>query len=187
MIVANDIRPGMVIEMDDKLYSCIEFQHVKPGKGSAFVRIKFKHFSTGAIIDKTLRPEDKFHLVKVFKRGMLFLYKSQDTYTFMDNENYEQIEVSKEHVGTAAGYLKENMEVNILIRDDTDTVIGVELPTAVNLKVTETEPGVKGDTVSGGVKPATLETGITIQVPLFINIGDVIRVDTRTGEYIERI
>ncbi|MBU0701609.1 elongation factor P [bacterium] len=186
MVAANDVRPGMIIEMDNGLYICVEFQHVKPGKGGAFVKAKFKNFYTGSVADKTLRPEEKFHLVKIFKRNVSFLYQSQDNYVFMDSESYEQVEVSRDKVGTAAGFMKENDEVCLLVRDDTGEVMGVELPTAVNLTITETEPGFKGNTVTGATKAATMETGIVVQVPLFVNVGEVIRVDTRTKEYIER-
>ena len=186
MIVANDIRPGMIVEMDNGLYICTEFQHVKPGKGGAFVKAKFKNFHIGSVVDKTLRPEEKFHLVKIFKRNVSFLYQSQDNYVFMDNDSYEQVEVSQDKVGTAAGFLKENNEVSLLARDDTGEIMGIELPTTVNLTVTETDPGFKGNTVTGATKSATMETGIVIQVPLFVNVNDVIRVDTRTSSYIER-
>ncbi|MBI4777588.1 elongation factor P [Candidatus Desantisbacteria bacterium] len=186
MIVANDIRPGMIVEMDNGLYTCTEFQHVKPGKGGAFVKAKFKNFHIGSVVDKTLRPEEKFHLVRISKRNVNFLYQSQDNYVFMDNDSYEQIEVSQDKIGTAAGFLKENNEVSLLAREDTGEVMGIELPTAVNLMITETDPGFKGNTVTGATKPATMETGIIIQVPLFVNVGEVIRVDTRTNAYIER-
>ena len=186
MIAANDVRPGMIVEMDNGLYTCTDFQHVKPGKGGAFVKAKFKNFYTGSIVDKTLRPEEKFHLVKIFKKNVSFLYQSQDNYVFMDSDSYEQVEVSRDKVGSATGFLKENDDVCLLSRDDTGEVMGVELPTAVNLTVTETDHGFKGNTVSGATKPATMETGLSILVPLFINVGDVLRVDTRTSEYIER-
>ncbi len=186
MIAANDIRPGMIVEMDNTLFTCTDFQHVKPGKGGAFVKAKFKNFHIGSIVEKTLRPEEKFHLVKVFKRNVSFLYQSQDNYTFMDSDSYEQIEVPQNKVGDAAGFLKENDEASLLARDDTGEIMGIELPTTVNLRVTETDPGFKGNTVTGATKPATMETGIVVQVPLFVNVDDLIRVDTRTKTYIER-
>jgi elongation factor P len=185
MILANDLRPGMTIELDGQIFSCTEYQHIKPGKGGAFVRLKLKNFNTGAVIEKTVRPEDKFELVKIFRKPMQYLYQDGDSYYFMDTESYEQFGISKEIMGNTINYLKENMEATVLFHDE--KIIGIEPPLTVELQVTSTEPGFKGDTVSGGTKPATLETGLTVQVPLFIEEGEVIKIDTRKGVYVERV
>lgn len=185
MIVANDLRPGMTIEMDAQIFSCIEYQHIKPGKGGAFVRLKLKNFNTGAVLEKTVRPEDKFPLVKIFRKPMQYLYQDGNNYCFMDIETYEQVSISKDILGEAINYLKENISATVLFHDE--KVIGIEPPLTVELQITSTEPGFKGNTVSGGIKPATLETGLVVQVPLFIEEGEVIKIDTRKGAYIERV
>lgn len=185
MIVANDLRAGMTIELEGEIFSCIEYQHIKPGKGGAFVRLKLKNFNTGAIIEKTVRPEDKFPLVKIFRKPMEYLYQEGDVYYFMDTETYEQIGIPKDIIGSTKDYLKENMEVTVLFHNE--KIIGIEPPLTVTLQVVSTPPDFKGDTVAGGSKPATLETGLVIQVPIFIQEGDLLKVDTRRGVYIERV
>ncbi len=184
MISTNQFKNGMTIEIDGALYAIINFQHVKPGKGGAFVRTKLKNVKTGAVVDKTFRAGEKVEQARLESKKMQFLYNDQEMYHFMDLQNYDQIVLSKEQLAEALLYLKENIEVVVSMYEEKP--IGVELPIFVELEVKETEPGVKGDTVSGGNKPATLETGAIVQVPLFINIGDVIKVDTRTGGYITR-
>jgi elongation factor P len=184
VITANDLRKGTTIELDGEVYMVVEFQHVKPGKGGAFVRSKLKSLKTNQIIDKTFRSEEKIKEARIYTKKAQYLYRDSDQYWFMDSETFEQISLSKETVGHYVDFLVENEDVDILHYEN--RIIGIELPTAVVLEVTHTEPGVKGDTVSGGSKPATLQTGVVIQVPLFINTGDKIKIDTRTGEYIER-
>ena len=184
MITTSDIKNGINIEVDGNYCTVIWFQHHKPGKGGAVVRVKLKNIHTGTIIDRTFKSGEKLRDVRFERKKKQFLYKETDTYYFMDIENYEQSELGKEMVGENALFLKENMEVFLLWLED--KIIGLELPNNVELKVTYTEPGIKGDTVSGATKPATLETGAKIKVPLFIKIGDLIRIDTRTMEYVER-
>jgi elongation factor P len=179
-----EFRKGLKIEVDDTPYTIVDFQHVKPGKGGAFVRTKLKHLRLGTVVDRTFRSGEKFELVNFEQRPMQFLYRD-DRFHFMNLKTYEQIALAQEEVGDAADYLKENMEVEILYVDEAP--IGVELPTFVELQVVKTDPGLRGDTASGGSKPATLETGAVVQVPLFIDEGDVLRIDTRTGAYIERV
>ena len=173
----------MKIELDGAPYSIVDFQHVKPGKGGAFVRTKLKHLRLGTVIDKTFRAEEKVPLVNFEEKRMQFLYRD-DRFHFMDLDTYDQISLSEEEVGEASQFLKENTEVEVLYVDGAP--IGVELPNFVDLVVVKTDPGIRGDTVSGGSKPATLETGAIVSVPLFISEGDVLRVDTRTGAYISR-
>ncbi|MCL6630353.1 MAG: elongation factor P, partial [Armatimonadetes bacterium] len=167
------------------IYTIIEFQHVKPGKGGAFVRSKLKNVKTGAVIDKTWRAGEKMEQAVLERRPMQYLYSMDGDYYLMDMETYDQISVGVEAFGDAIKYLKENQEVTALMHEN--NIIGVELPFTVELEVAETDPGVRGDTASGGSKPATLETGAVIQVPFFINVGDVIKVDTRTDAYLERV
>ncbi len=185
MATTADFRNGFTFKMDGDIWQIIEFQHVKMGRGGAIVRTKLKNLRTGRVLDKTFRSGEKVEDVLVEKRPMQFLYKSGDDYIFMDNETYEQSTISKEMVGEAAKYLREGEVIEIAYSGNQPVYL--ELPTAVELTVTHTEPGIKGDTVSGGGKPATLETGAVVTVPLFINEGDVIKIDTRTGEYIERV
>ncbi|MEW6607747.1 MAG: elongation factor P [bacterium] len=185
MIGANDLRPGMTIELNGEIFSCTEFQHIKPGKGGAFVRLKLKNFSTGAVIDKTVRPEEKFPLIRISRKPMQYLYQEGGNYYFMDTESYEQFGLSKDMLSSNVNYLKENMEVTVLFHDE--TIIGIELPVTIELKVITTEPGFKGNTVSGATKQAELETGLKVQVPLFVEEGEILKIDTRTGEYIERV
>ena len=185
MIDTSDFRNGLSIIVDGEIYTIIEFQHVKPGKGSAFVRSKLKNVKTGAVIDKTWRAGERMEQAVLERRPMQYLYSIDDEYYLMDMETYDQVSVTKEAFGEAIKYLKENQEVTALMHEN--NIIGVELPYTVELQVVDTDPGVRGDTASGGSKPATLETGAVIQVPFFINVGDVIRVDTRTDAYLERV
>lgn len=184
MISSNDFRPGTTIEIDNNVWQVVDFQHVKPGKGAAFVRCKLKNLQTGAVVERTFNAGEKVSKAHVDRRRMQYLYESDNTYTFMDNETYDQVELTLEQLGEAKNFLLENMEVSIMFFQG--IVIGLDLPVAVELKVIETEPGIKGDTATGGNKPAVLETGYTVKVPMFINVDDVLRIDTRTGQYIER-
>lgn len=184
MADTTDFRNGFTMMLDGAIYTMVEFQHVKPGKGGAFVRTRLKNVQTGAVLDRTFRSGDKVEAVRIDKTEMQYLYSEGDLYYFMDNETYEQIPVDGKIVGDAAKLLKENENVYVLIA--LEKPIGVELPNFVELRVTQSDPGIKGDTATGAVKPATLETGAVISVPLFINQGDVLRVDTRSGQYVER-
>jgi elongation factor P len=178
------LKNGMSLDLPEGLMSVVEFQHVKPGKGGAFVRTKLKNWRSGAVIDKTFRADEKVPLATIDKRDMQFLYREGSDYVFMDNETYDQLHVSTESVGNSANYLKEgDAAVLPMYKDE---VIGVDLPASVELEVKDTEPGIQGDRVSGARKPATLETGLVVQVPLFVNVGESIKVDTRTGEYLSR-
>ena len=185
MATTNDLKTGMVLEIDGTLFSVVEFQHVKPGKGGAFVRTKLKNLETGRVIDKTFNAAEKVKDVRIDQTEMQYLYNSGDIYHFMNTETYEQIGLSKAMVSDIAPLMKENTIITVRMREG--QAIGVELPTFVELEIVETAPGVKGDTVSGGTKPATLETGKVIQVPLFVEQGTTVRVDTRTGEYVSRV
>jgi elongation factor P len=185
MATTNDLKTGMVLEIDGTLFSVVEFQHVKPGKGGAFVRTKLKNLETGRVIDKTFNAAEKVKDVRIDQAEMQYLYNSGDIYHFMNTETYEQIGLSKAMVSDIASLMKENTVITVQMREG--QAIGVELPTFVELEIVETAPGVKGDTVSGGTKPATLETGKVIQVPLFVEQGTTVRVDTRTGEYVSRV
>lgn len=185
MISVNDLRNGMTIELDGTVYQVIEFLHVKPGKGAAFVRTKLKNVLTGTTIETTFRAGEKVAQANVDRREYQFLYADQGVWVFMNTETYEQVELTREQIGDAPNFLLENMMVQIAYWNG--QVIGVDLPNTVELKVVETEPGFKGDTATGTYKPAKLETGYVVQVPLFINTGDVIKVDTRTGEYLSRV
>jgi elongation factor P len=178
-----EFRKGLKIKLDGNPYTVVDFQHVKPGKGGAFVRTKLKHLRLGTVVDRTFRSGEKFELVDFEQKPMQFLYRD-DKFHFMSLETYEQVALSDEEVGDAANYLKETMEVDVLYINGAP--VGVELPTFAVLRVVKTDPGVRGDTAAGGSKPATLETGAVVSVPLFINEGDVLRIDTRTGAYIER-
>lgn len=184
MIDTSDFRNGLSIILDGDIYTIVDFQHVKPGKGGAFVRSKLKNVRTGAVIDKTWRAGEKMEQAILERRPMQFLYSMDGEYHLMDNETFDQISVDKSAFGDAVKYLKEGQEVSVLSHNE--SVIGAELPITVELEVTETDPGVRGDTASGGSKPATLETGAVIQVPFFINVGDKLKVDTRTDAYLER-
>jgi len=184
MADTTDFRNGFTMLIEGTIFSIAEFQHVKPGKGSAFVRTKLKNMKTGAVLDRTFRSGDKVDEVRLEKREMQYLYAEGDLFHFMDLDNYEQSPVAREVIGNAAGLLKESENAFLLIARE--EVIGVDLPNFVYLEVTHTEPGVKGDTATGAVKPATLETGYIVQVPLFVNRGDKLKIDTRTGDYVER-
>ena len=184
MILAGDLRPGMKIELEGVPFVVTDYHWVKPGKGGAFNRTKLKNMRTGAIVERTFRTEEKLPPAELDEKRAQFLYQTGDEFHFMDMETYEQFFLSEDQLGDARMYLKEEMVVTIVShRGDP---LAVEVPTFVELTVTETDPGVRGDTASGGSKPATIETGAVIQVPLFINVGDRLRVDTRTGTYIER-
>ena len=184
MISAGDFRNGVTFEMEGNVFQIVEFQHVKPGKGAAFVRAKVRNVITGGVVEKTYRPTDKFEKAHIERKDMQYLYNDGELFYFMDVETYDQMPLSADQLGDALRFVKENEMVKLLIYKG--NVFGVEPPNFVELEVTETEPGFKGDTSTGATKPATLETGTTINVPLFIDIGDVIRVDTRTGSYMER-
>lgn len=184
MISSNDFRPGVTIEIDNQVWQVVDFQHVKPGKGAAFVRAKIRNLQTGAVIERTFNAGEKLPRAHVDRRTMQYLYSDGDSYHFMDNETYDQIMMTKEQLDTALNFLKENMEIAVLFFNG--TIIGVELPNSVDLEVVETDPGIRGDTATGGTKPAKLETGYVVKVPLFIDTGDVLRIDTRSGDYIER-
>ena len=184
-ISTNDFKTGMTLELDNILFSVVEFQHVKPGKGSAFVRTKIRNVRTGAVIDRTFNAGVKVEQAIMDKRDMQFLYRDGDDYVFMDKDTYDQLPVNPTALGDAEAYLVENMTA-ILSMYNGD-IVQVEIPASVELLISDTEPGIQGDRVSGARKPATLETGKVVQVPLFINIGDKIKVDTRTGDYITRV
>ena len=184
MIMAGDFRNGTTFEMDGQVYRIVEFQHVKPGKGAAFVRTKFKNVITGAVVERSFNPTEKYPTAFIERKDMQYSYNDGALYYFMDTETYEQEPLNKEQLGDALLFVKENMNVKVLSYKG--NVFGVEPPTFVELEITETEPGFKGDTATGATKPATLETGYTLNVPLFVDEGTVIRVDTRTGEYMER-
>ena len=185
MADTTSFRNGFTMLIDGELFAIVEFQHVKPGKGSAFVRTRLKNVQTGAVLERTFRSGDKVEEVRIDKRQMQYLYTETELYYFMDLDTFEQLGIDKRTMGEAAALLKENEQAFVLIARDKP--IGVELPNFVELEVTHTEPGVKGDTATGAVKPATLETGYQVMVPLFINRGDVLRIDTRTGDYVERV
>jgi len=185
MITAGDFKNGATFELDNQIYQVVEFQHVKPGKGAAFVRTKLKNIITGATVERTFNPTDKMPKAHIERKDMQYLYNDGDLYYFMDVETYEQLPISKDTIGDLFKFVKENMIVKILSHKG--NVFGIEPPTFVELEVTHTEPGFKGDTATGATKPATLETGAVVKVPLFVNQGDIIRIDTRTGEYLERV
>ena len=183
-ITTNDLKNGMVLDLDGKLVQVVEFQHVKPGKGPAFVRAKIRNVRSGGTVERTFRAGEKVERVTIDKREMQYLYRDGDDYVFMDSTTYEQITVASAALGDATGYLVDGSSV--VLQMFGDEIVGTDLSAAVELKVTETEPGIQGDRVSGATKPATLETGLVLQVPLFVDTGDVIKVDTRSGEYITR-
>lgn len=185
MVSAGEFRNGVIFEMDGQVFKVVEFQHVKPGKGAAFVRTKLRNIITGAVLERTFNPTDKMPKAQIDRKDMQYLYNDGDMYYFMDNETYEQMPLSKEELSDTLNYLIDNINVKVLLFKG--KVFGVEPPMFVELEVTYTEPGFKGDTSTGATKPATLETGYVVNVPLFVNIGDKVRVDTRTGEYMERV
>ena len=185
MISVNDLKTGLTLELDNGLWSVVEFLHVKPGKGAAFVRTKLKNVETGNVVEKTFRAGEKVAKATLDKREMQYLYKEGEDFIMMDTESYEQLAVTEAHIGDGVKYLKENMNVNILLHDG--KIIGLDMPNHVELEVTDTPPAEKGNTAQGGTKPATLETGAVVNVPFFISNGDRIRVDTRTNEYLDRV
>jgi elongation factor P len=184
-VSTNDLKNGMTLDLPEGLFSIVEFQHVKPGKGGAFVRTKLKNVRTGAVLERTYRADEKLEQAIIDKREMQYLYTDGDEYVFMDNSSYEQLQVAGAALGEAQKYLKEGDSAVLQLYGG--EIVGVDLPAAVELTVTVTEPGIQGDRVSGARKPATLETGHTVQVPLFVNPGDRVRVDTRSGEYLTRV
>ncbi len=184
MITAGDFRNGVTFDMDGQVVTIVEFQHVKPGKGAAFVRTKIKNVITGAVVEKTFNPNDKYPTAFIERKEMEYLYNDGDLYYFMDSETYEQLPISKSVLGDNFKFVKENMVCKIASYKG--SVFAVEPPTFVVLEITQTEPGVKGDTATNVTKPATLETGAEIKVPIFVNEGDKIQIDTRTGEYMSR-
>jgi len=184
MISVNDVRNGTTIELDGNVFQVIEFQHVKPGKGAAFVRTKLRNVTNGGVVETTFRAGEKVAKAVIDRREFQFLYGGQGVWTFMNNETYEQIELNEATIGDAKNYLLENMMATIA--DWKGVIIGVDLPNTVELKVVDTEPGFKGDTATGATKAAKLETGYSVNVPLFINVGDVLKIDTRSGEYLGR-
>ena len=186
MADTSDFRNGLIIKYKDGLYTIIEFQHVKPGKGGAFVRTKLKNLKTGRVLDNTFRSGESVDVVRVVRNKYQFLYRDSDQLVLMDNETYDQMNVPKEYFDDQDKFLKESEEVELLL-DDEDNIVTAEIPVFVILEVTDTEPGFKGDTATNVMKPATLETGAIVNVPLFINVGDVLKIDTRTGEYVERV
>ena len=185
MISAGDFRNGITIELEGNIFQIIEFQHVKPGKGAAFVRTKLRNIISGGIVETSFRPTEKFPLARIERKDMQYLYGDDDFYNFMDVETYDQISLTKEAVGDALKFVKENEMVKICSHNG--NVFAVEAPLFVELEITDTEPGFKGDTATGATKPAIVETGAKVMVPLFVEIGNVIKIDTRTGEYLSRV
>jgi elongation factor P len=184
VISSNDFRNGVTIEIDGQVFSVIEFQHVKPGKGSAFVRTKLRNVKTGAVVERTFNAGEKMPRAHVDRHEMQYLYANGDEYSFMDTETFEQVSLTSTELGDALHFLKENMTIALL--QFQGTIIGVDLPNSVELEVVETDPGLRGDTATGGTKPAKLETGYVVRVPLFIENGDKLIIDTRSGEYLSR-
>ena len=184
-ITTNDLKTGITLQLDNGLFQVVEFQHVKPGKGGAFVRTKLRNVQSGNVFDRTFNAGIKIEQAIINREDMQFLYRDGDDYVFMNNDSYEQMHVAPATLGDAAKYLIEGMTAQVAFFDG--QIIGVEIPASVELTITETEPGVQGDRVSGARKPATLETGVVVQVPLFVEQGDKIRVDTRTGDYMTRV
>ena len=185
MVSAGDFRNGVTLEMDGNIYQIIEFQHVKPGKGAAFVRTKLKNIINGGVVEKTFRPTEKFPTARIDRVEMQYLYNDGDLYYFMNTENYDQIALNNETIGDALKFVKENEMVKVCSHNG--NVFAVEAPLFVELEVTETEPGFKGDTATGATKPATVETGAVVYVPLVVETGDKLKIDTRTGEYLSRV
>lgn len=184
MIVAGDFRNGVTFEYDGNIFQVVEFQHVKPGKGAAFVRTRLKNIVTGATVERTFNPTDKMPKAHIERKDMQYLYNDGELYYFMDVETFEQMPINEKTIGETLKFVKENEVVKILSHKG--NIFGIEPPTFVVLEVTQTDPGFKGDTATGATKPATLETGATVKVPLFVSEGDKIKIDTRTGEYMER-
>lgn len=184
MISAGDFRNGITIEIDSNIFQIIDFQHVKPGKGAAFVRTKLKNIKSGGVVEKTFRPTEKFPQARIDRNDMQYLYSDGDLFNFMDTETFEQIALNADEIGDALKFVKENEMVKICAHNG--NVFAVEPPLFVELEITDTEPGIKGDTATGATKPAVVETGATVYVPLFVNQGDKIKIDTRTGDYLSR-
>lgn len=184
MISTGDLRKGVVIEMDKQLFQVLEYQHLKIGRGSAQVRMRLRNVRTGAVIDRTVQAGEKWPRVRLEHRTVQYLYEDPPGYVFMDQESFEQLVLSREQLGEAVNYLKDGLDLEVLLHEE--EAIGVELPITVELQIVDTEPGFRGDTATGGTKPARLETGLVVNVPLFVNSGETIRVDTRSGAYIER-
>ncbi len=185
MISANELRTGVTFEIDGQAFVVIQFTHIKPGKGSPFVRLKMKNLMTGNVIEQTFRPDEKVKSAYLEHKKMQYLYESDGVYTFMDSETYEQISLTKDDLGDAVNYLIENISVDVVYF--LEKPVSVELPTFIEATIVKSDPGVKGDTATGANKPAQIETGFTVMVPLFVNEGDKIRIDTRSGEYLERV
>ncbi|HEX9682348.1 MAG TPA: elongation factor P [Acidimicrobiales bacterium] len=185
IVTTNDLKNGMTLELDGVLMNVVEFQHVKPGKGGAFVRTKLKNVLNGAVVDRTFNAGEKVTRAIIDKREMQFLYRDSADFVFMDTETYDQVHVPEPTLGSAAGYIVDGS--NAILQFHGDDIVGTELPASVELTISETEPGVQGDRVSGATKPATLETGLVVSVPLFVESGNKIKVDTRSGEYISRV
>jgi elongation factor P len=185
VISTGDLKKGVVIEMDNHLFQVMEYQHLKIGRGSAQVRMKLRNVRTGAVVDRTVQAGDRWPRARLEHRTVQFLYEDPPNYVFMDQESFEQMTLTRELLSDAVLYLKDGLELEILMHGE--EAIGVELPITVELKITQTEPGFRGDTASGGTKPATLETGLVVSIPLFVNEGETIRVDTRNNSYIERV
>ena len=185
MISVNDLKTGLTLELDNGLWNVVEFLHVKPGKGSAFVRTKLKNAQTGQVVERTFRAGEKVAKAMLDRREMQYLYKEGSDYVMMDNSNYEQLNVAEAQIGDGIKYLKENMIIQILMHNG--RIIGVDIPSHVELEVVDTPPAEKGNTAQGGTKPATLETGAVVNVPFFVSNGDKIRVDTRTNQYLDRV
>ena len=183
-ISSNDIRNGITIKVDEGLFTVIDFQHVKPGKGGAFVRTKLRNARSGAVIERTYRSDERLEQAMIDKRDMQYLYRDGDDYIFMDQSTFDQVPVSSKTLGDAANFLKETGKAMLMLHDE--EIIGIELPASVELEIAETEPGIQGDRVSGARKSATLETGFVVQVPLFIGPGEMVKIDTRTGDYLTR-
>jgi elongation factor P len=185
MISTNDMRPGQTLELDGELFNIIKYEHHKPGKGGAMVRTKLKSIKNGSVVDRTFRADEKVNLARLDKREMQYLYSDESGYVFMDNETFDQITIEKDFLGDMAGFLKEEQVVVVQMYQGTPT--GIDLPPTVELVVTQTDPGLQGDRSSAGNKPAVVETGATVMVPLFLQQGETIRVDTRTGAYVTRV
>ncbi|NUM70138.1 MAG: elongation factor P [Ignavibacteriaceae bacterium] len=185
MADTSDLRNGLIIRFKNELYTVVEFLHVKPGKGGAFVRTTLKNIKTGKVLENTFRSGESLDVVRVERRKYQYLYRDGDFLVCMDNESYDQINIASSFLGDTIDFLKEGFELEVML--DKETIITVEMPMFVNLEVTETEPGLRGDTATNVLKPAKLETGASVNVPLFINAGDILKIDTRTGEYMERV
>lgn len=185
MASTAEFKNGLTIELDGEVFQLIEFQHVKPGKGGAFVRTRLRNLRTGNVFDRTFRAGERIDIARVERRPLQFLYHTGEDYVFMDNETFDQVTMLEDQIGSQVKFLKDNLEVMVMSYDG--RILGVDLPDTIEARVVQTDPGLKGDTASGGSKPATIETGAVVTVPLFVNEGDMIRVDTRSEKYIERV